>query len=218
MFTGIVANTCQVARVEHKEGLMHLEIALGDLSEGLEQGASVSVAGVCLTMVRCTEGVVRFDVIAETLARTTLGALAEGDQVNIERAARVGDEIGGHDVSGHINGVGVVVAVESSPNNRVVRIEVEPEVMRYIFHKGYVALDGASLTVAAVERAAGTLDVHLIPETLDRTTFGSRAVGERINVEADPRTVAIVDTVDMVLSERLGGLVAERLASSGETR
>ena len=212
MFTGIVANHCEVARVEREEGLTHLEVALGEeLSEGLERGASVSVAGVCLTVVGQEGGVVRFDVIAETLARTTLGALTPGDRVNVERAARYGDEIGGHDVSGHVSGVGRVVAVESPQNNRVVRIAVAPELMGYIFHKGYIALDGASLTVAAVDRGGGTFDVHLIPETLTRTTFGARAVGDRINVEVDPRTVAIVDTVEAMLAERLEALVAERL-------
>ncbi|MEO1269198.1 MAG: riboflavin synthase subunit alpha [Myxococcota bacterium] len=218
MFTGIVHNHYPVSEVVREEGLMHLRVTLGSaLTEGLEQGASVSVAGVCLTVVGHEGGVVTFDVIGETLARTTLGALESGARVNIERAARLGDEVGGHDVSGHVSGVGVVTAIEAPTNNRVVRITVDPEVMRYVFHKGYIALDGASLTVAALDRPAHTLDVHLIPETLTRTTFGARQVGDRINVEVDPRTVAIVDTVDAVLNARLEAMLVERLASQAKS-
>lgn len=203
MFTGIVHDKYRVAKVERREGMMHLEVSLGEaMTEGLERGASVSVAGTCLTAVEIGAGRVRFDIIGETLARTTLGELSEGDEVNIERAARFGDEIGGHSVAGHVTGVGELIGVETPENNCVLTIRVEPDQMKYIFHKGYIALDGASLTIAAVDRGVGTFEVHLIPETLTRTTFGTRRVGDLINVEVDPQTVAIVDTVEATLARR----------------
>ncbi len=212
MFTGIVHNHHPICALERKEGFLSLEIELGkDMTVGLERGASVSVSGVCLTAVDIEDGRVRFDVIGETLNRTTLGALNIGDRVNIERAARFGDEIGGHDVSGHVTGVGRLVQIERPANNWVGTFEVDAELMPYIFHKGFIALDGASLTIASVERAARRFTVHLIPETLTRTTFGTRAVGDGINVEVDPRTVAVVDTVEAVIEDRLQALLQAHL-------
>jgi len=205
MFTGIVQGQAEIVGMEHEEGIAHVRVALGqELSKGLERGASVSLSGVCLTAVDIhDDGVVRFDMIAETMALTTLGELERGSVVNIERAARYGDEIGGHAVAGHVTGVGEIVSIERPDNNRIVTIRISPDQIKYVFHKGYIALDGCSLTVVGVDRGAGTFSVHLIPETLEVTTFGGREVGERINVEVDPQTVAVVDTVEAVLAERL---------------
>ncbi|MEM1348068.1 MAG: riboflavin synthase subunit alpha [Myxococcota bacterium] len=205
MFTGIVQGQAEIVGVEHEEGLARVRVALGpEMSAGLERGASVSLSGVCLTAVDIRDdGVVRFDMIAETMARTTLGALKAGSMVNIERAAKYGDEIGGHAVAGHVTAVGEIVSIERPDHNRVVTIRVAPDQIKYIFHKGYIALDGCSLTVVGVDRGAGTFAVHLIPETLEVTTFGGRELGERINVEVDPQTVAVVDTVEAVLADRL---------------
>ena len=122
--------------------------------------------------------------------------------VNIERAARIGDEIGGHLLSGHIHGVAEVVDVSTPTNNHEVTMRVEPDVARFIFSKGYIALDGCSLTIVDVDRDASTFSVHLIPETLERTTFGHRGDGGRINVEVDAQTLAVVETVDATLAAR----------------
>jgi riboflavin synthase len=205
MFTGIVQRACPVSSIEREEGMIHLTVDLGAaLAAGLERGASVSVAGTCLTAVDFDLGAgwVRFDVIAESLRRTTLGELAVGHLVNIERAASIGDEIGGHLLSGHVHGVAEVVDVTRPTNNHEVTMRVDPEVHRFIFSKGYIALDGCSLTVVDVDRDASTFSVHLIPETLERTTFGAREVGDRVNVEVDAQTLAVVETVDAALAAR----------------
>ena len=205
MFTGIVQRACPISAIEREEGMIHLTIDLGaELARGLERGASVSVAGTCLTAIDfdLDAGWVRFDVIAESLRRTTLGELAVGELVNIERAATIGDEIGGHLLSGHVHGVAEVVDITRPANNHEVTMRVDPEVARFIFSKGYIALDGCSLTIVEVDREASTFSVHLIPETLERTTFGAREVGGRINVEVDAQTLAVVETVDAALAAR----------------
>ena len=205
MFTGIVQRACAISTIERREGMIHLTLDLGpELTAGLERGASVSIAGTCLTAIDfdVDAGWARFDVIAESLRCTTLGELAEGDLVNIERAARIGDEIGGHLLSGHIHGVAEVVDVSTPTNNHEVTMRVEPDVARFIFSKGYIALDGCSLTIVDVDRDASTFSVHLIPETLERTTFGHRGDGGRINVEVDAQTLAVVETVDATLAAR----------------
>lgn len=203
MFTGIVAGTARVTEASDRDGLRRLVLRLPDGGEaGLVRGASVSVGGVCLTAVTFAGPEVGFDVIGETLARTTLGALAVGDRVNVERAARFGDEIGGHLLSGHVVCAGEVVAREEHAGNLILRIRVPADVLRYVLPKGYVALDGASLTVGAVDAASCAFDVHLIPETRRITTLGDARPGDRVNVEVDAQTVAIVDTVERVLAAR----------------
>ncbi len=205
MFTGIVTGHYEVVGLEDREGRRRLTLRLGeDLTRGLERGASVSVAGTCLTAVEIGREDVSFDVIAESLRLTTLGDLVVGSPVNIERSAKFGDEIGGHLLSGHVSGVGEVVRVETPENNWVVSLRAPQALMRYIFHKGFIGLDGCSLTVVNVNREAATFEVHLIPETLERTTFGVRSQGAKINLEVDPQTVAIVETVEAVVRERAG--------------
>jgi riboflavin synthase len=135
-----------------------------------------------------------------TLKHTNLGELAVGDWVNIERAARFGDEIGGHNMSGHIALTAVIDQVIDTPNNRTVWFAMPQESMKYVLAKGYIGIDGCSLTIGEVEQAR--FSVHLIPETLERTLFGRRAEGERVNIEFDPQTQAIVDTVERVLASK----------------
>jgi riboflavin synthase len=134
----------------------------------------------------------------ETLNVTNLGALAEGDRVNVERAARFGDEIGGHQMSGHIICTAEITEVLKSENNRQIWFELPPELARYLFPKGYIGVDGISLTIGEVE--GNRFNVNLIPETLSRTNLGTRVAGERVNIEIDPQTQAIVDTVERVLA------------------
>ena len=202
MFTGIVQELAPVVGLERETGLLRLHLGLSEARRyGLQDGASVAVNGTCLTVARQDATGIGFDVIEETLALTNLGGLEVGDRVNVERSATFADEIGGHRVSGHVSGVALVSEVRRTENNRVVRLAGDDAWLRYVFHKGFVALDGASLTVSALERTEGWLEVSLIPETLARTTFGFREVGDRVNVEVDSETVAVVETVRRVLDD-----------------
>lgn len=204
MFTGITRGTFPVVEVATEPGLLRYAVELGEYGRGLELGASVSIDGVCQTVVGLEGDVVRFDAIQETLDKTTLGALEVGQRVSVERSARVGDEIGGHDVSGHIVGTGRVVEVRRVGHEVSLTVEVPREWMRFVLPKGFVAIDGSSLTVGEVSEDGdvGRFSLYLIPETLRLTRFGDKKVGDHVNVELDPRTVAIVATVERVLASR----------------
>ena len=145
---------------------------------------------------------------AEVIEEITVKELLrEGGRVNVERAAKEGAEIGGHPLSGHVDVLATVAAVRQPENNHVLRIAVPPRWMRYVFAKGYIAVNGASLTVAEADRAAGWFEVWLIPETLRMTTFGEKAVGAALNIEIERATQVFVDTVRDALDERLGPLL-----------
>ncbi len=201
MFTGIVQGLCRVDSVADALGVRRLRIDLGNLAGGLVAGASVSINGTCLTVTSIEQGRVGFDVIGETIARTNLGRLDAGREVNIERSLKFGDEIGGHVLSGHVTDVATVVQIVSGAGERTVWFEVAPQWMAYLFHKGFVALDGASLTIAAVDRPRNRISVSLIPETIDRTTLGRVVVGDQVNLEIDAQTQVIVSTVERVLND-----------------
>jgi riboflavin synthase len=201
MFTGIVQGLCRVHSVEEEPALRRLSVDLGDLGAGLELGASVAVNGTCLTVTAVDAGIVRFDVIRETLERTNLGALHAGSAVNVERSFRIGDEVGGHILSGHVSGVAEVARVETGPNERNVYLKVPAGLMKYLTFKGYIALDGASLTIARLDSAACEVGVCLIPETINRTTLGSAVTGDPINLEVDQQTQTIVETIERLLSQ-----------------
>lgn len=201
MFTGIVQGTAKVVYIDKKERFQtHVVELEGALNESLEIGASVAHNGCCLTVTKIEGSQISFDLMQATLALTNLGELAEGDSVNIERAAKFGDEIGGHSMSGHISLMAEIAEVIDTPNNRTIWFKLPEESMKYVLAKGYIGLDGCSLTIGEVED--NRFSVHLIPETLERTLFGRRQVGEKINVEFDPQTQAIVDTVERVLAAR----------------
>ena len=201
MYTGIVQGQCAVLSVEVVDGVGTLIVDLGALAEGLEPGASVSVNGVCLTVTGLDGAGVGFNVIGETFASSNLGSVAAGDRVNIERSLKFGDELGGHILSGHIADTVTVAEIEADDANRTMWFDVAPQHMRYLLWKGWVALDGASLTISRVDRAAGRIAVSLIPETLARTTLGRVTVGDRVNLEIDAQTQAIVSTVEDLLSD-----------------
>ncbi|MFM2589997.1 riboflavin synthase subunit alpha [Vibrio sp. TBV020] len=201
MFTGIVQGMAEVVAIKKKKKFQTHTVKLpGELSQDLAIGASVAHNGCCLTVTNIEGELIDFDLMLATLALTNLGSLVEGDSVNIERAAKFGDEIGGHSMSGHISLVGEVVDVIDSPNNRTIWFAVPEDKIKYVLAKGYIGLDGCSLTIGEVEE--NRFSVHLIPETLERTLFGSRCVGDKINVEFDPQTQAIVDTVERVLASK----------------
>lgn len=201
MFTGIVQAVRRVVAVERTGGITTLSVALEESADGLQTGASVAINGCCLTASAVQGGTAAFDLIRETTELTNLGGLGPGALVNVERSFHVGDEVGGHILSGHIAASVPIVAVEAGEGRRLVTLQVPAEWLRYLMPKGFVALNGASLTIAELDRAAATIAVSLIPETLARTTFDAAAVGDLVNLEVDSQTQAIVDTVYAVLAD-----------------
>jgi riboflavin synthase len=182
MFTGLVAGTGTVQTLERDGAGARVRVQT-DLAGELAPGDSIAVNGVCLTAVDADAHGFAADVMAETLRRSSLGPLGDGDEVNLELPLRAGDRIGGHMVQGHVDATGSVEAVNEDGFARVVRIAAAPEVLRYVVEKGSIAVDGVSLTVSAVDDRA--FEVSLIPETLERTTLGSVTPGRIVNLEVD---------------------------------
>jgi riboflavin synthase len=202
MFTGIVQGTAEVVEIIEKANFRtHIVRLPAALLPGLEPGASVAHNGCCLTVTGIDGERIAFDLMQETLRVTNLGEVKVGDRVNVERAARFGDEIGGHAMSGHILCTAEVTRVIESENNRQVWFRIPHEWRKYLFTKGYIGIDGISLTIGEVE--GDEFNVNLIPETLQRTNIAGRKLGDRINIEIDPQTQAIVDTVERVMAERV---------------
>ncbi len=201
MFTGIVQDLVPVQDIVDQGDLKRLRIDLGALTDNLKLGASVAVNGTCLTVTEVAAGSAWFDVITETLRVTNLGDLKVGDLVDVERSFQVGDEVGGHIVSGHITATAELVERAVAGHDHVLTLALDQQWMKYVFHKGFIALDGASLTVSSLDRASSTFCVSLIPETLSRTTLGTIAVGERVNVEVDAQTLTTVDTVERLFAD-----------------
>jgi len=203
MFTGIIRGKFPISFLSDHDGLRSFCVELSSgLMEGLKIGASIAVDGVCLTVVSFEGLSVSFDVMEETLKKTTIGSLHEGDLVNIERSARMGDEIGGHVMSGHVSTIAEIVEVHTTEGNKAMTFKLDPAWMRFIFSKGFISLDGASLTVVDADKTAGTFQVWFIPETLRMTRFGEKQVGDNVNVEIDPQTQVIVETVERVLESK----------------
>ena len=209
MFTGIVQAVATVSVLVDRPGLRSftLEFPHG-FCDGLEIGASVSVDGVCLTVTELVgDRAANFDVMQQSLTLTTLDGLAVGSPINVERAARDGAEIGGHPLSGHVDFQATLASVRQPENNHVLRISVPAPWMRYVFAKGYIAINGASLTVADADRREGWFEVWLIPETLRMTTFADKRAGDALNIEIERSTQVVVDTVRDAIDERLGPLL-----------
>ena len=201
MFTGIVQRLGEVVGVDDHGGVRRLEVDLGDHADGLEVGASVANNGVCLTASHIDGGRVQFDVISETVELTNLGTVGVGDHVNIERSLRFGDELGGHILSGHVSGTITVSRIETDGDNRTMWFDVHPDHMAYLMWKGWIAIDGASLTISRIDRQTNEVAVSLIPETLERTTIGRFEVGSVANLEVDAQTQTIVNTVREALRD-----------------
>ncbi|AKD37537.1 riboflavin synthase subunit alpha [Pasteurella multocida subsp. multocida OH4807] len=204
MFTGIVQGTAMVVSIQDKANFRTQIVKMPqEMLKGLEIGASVANNGVCLTVTEINQDLVSFDLMAETLRITNLGSLSVGDYVNIERAMQMGSEIGGHLLSGHVYCTAEVKQIVLSENNYQIWFELPNlEVMKYILTKGFIAIDGISLTIGEVKEQQ--FCVNLIPETLTRTLIGKRAIGDKVNIEIDPQTQAIVDTVERYLAGRKG--------------
>jgi riboflavin synthase len=183
MFTGIIRQIGTVRTVEQRPQARVLTIHAGPLASAAAAGDSICVDGVCLTTTRVGAGAISFDVSAETLRLTTLGELREGDEVNLEPSLRVGDQMGGHFVSGHVEGTGTIRRKEALAGEVRLTVEVEPGLSDQMVMKGSVAVDGISLTIAAL--ATGRFEVSLIPFTLSATTIGRKGPGDRVNIECD---------------------------------
>lgn len=201
MFTGIVQGQGRVLDIIEKADFRTHVVALpSEMLPGLALGASVAHNGCCLTVTAMDEQAVHFDLMQETLRVTNLGLLSMGDKVNLERAARFGDDIGGHAMSGHIMGMAAVLERIETETNTTLWFSLPSELAKYVFTKGYIGIDGISLTVGQVDK--DKFAVHLIPETLARTNLGQVQPGYQINLEIDPQTQAIVDTVERVMASR----------------
>jgi riboflavin synthase len=186
VFTGIIEEVGEVAAIEHRGDSAVLTIKARRILDDLVQGASIAVSGVCLTVVGWQPGeltAIEFDVMGETLKRSVIGALAVGDRVNLERAVRADARLDGHVVQGHVDGTGVVVSRTPGDGWEAVRFGLPVELARFVAEKGSIAVDGVSLTVAAV--GPDWFEVGLIPETLRATTLGARAAGDPVNLEVD---------------------------------
>jgi riboflavin synthase len=202
MYSGITRGLFSVVALEARDGVTRFSVELSpELAHDAQIGASIAIDGVCLTLVERAGTRLSFEVIEETRSLTTLGELTVGRKVSVERSAKLGDELGGHDVYGHAIGTGTIVKTRRIGEQLDLTIAVPADWMKFILHKGFIALDGSSLTVGDVE-PEGRFDVHLIPETQRLTNFADKRVGDRVNVELDPRTVAIVETVERVLDRR----------------
>ena len=202
MFTGIVQGMGRVVSVEQPAAdfRTHTVELPEDMAGGLQTGASVAHNGCCLTVTEADGRTARFDLMAETLDKTNLGRLKAGDLVNLERAARFGDEIGGHLMSGHITATTEILRIERTEHNTTMHFTLPAALKPYILPKGFVGLDGCSLTIGSV--GEDSFCVHLIPETLRRTLFGTRQAGDTVNLEIDPQTQAVVDTVSRILAAK----------------
>ena len=198
MFTGIVQGLCQVVAIRKSVNLwsMDLEFTLHEVDQ-LQVGASVAINGCCLTVVKVIEAKVTFDVMMETLKVTGLGNIEVGAWVNFERSARLGDEIGGHLTSGHVHTTARLKKIETPENNTQLWFELDQGWMKYFFSKGFVGIDGCSLTIGEVEGCQ--FNVYLIPETLRVTRFKALKLGDLVNIEIDNQTRVVVDTLESVI-------------------
>lgn len=210
MFTGIVQGKTQIQSIVEHPSSKTLQVVLPVLSQSaLQIGASVAINGVCLTVTGFEaqhDGLlVSFDVIEQTLALTNLGLLQSGSWVNFERSMRLSDEIGGHQVSGHVDTTVTLTRIEKTQDSCYMHFNFPEHLAKYLFAQGFVALNGCSLTIAAINYDAHELTIALIPETLESTIFGQLQLGDKINLELERQTQAVVDTVERILAQRLEG-------------
>lgn len=211
LFTGIIESTGTVTATESVAGGRRLRVDIGPGAGESKPGDSICISGVCLTVTEIFGNVVAFDVITETLDRTTLGNKRTGDRVNIERSLCVGDRFDGHFVQGHVDGTARVERIQVSAKEHVVWLTPQEHLTPYVIPKGSISIDGVSLTIAAVD--GGTFSVALIPTTLDRTTFGGMKAGDTVNLESDIIARTIVH--HLAAMQGAGGISLETLQKAG---
>lgn len=201
MFTGIVSGQGYIHKVTNNVDYTSITIkAPAGFSKNLKRGASVAVNGVCLTAKKGATDLLQFDVITETLEKTNFKLLSKGNKVNLERSMKANTEIGGHLVSGHIHGVGVIKSINDRGQTKDLRIQPPASLMEYLFYKGYVGLNGCSLTIGKVFKSS--FNIHLIPETIKVTNFQKMKKGDLINIEIDQTTINTVETIKKIMLER----------------
>ena len=203
MFTGIVQGKGQLTWIKKQANMTHIGVMLPEnLLNNINIGASISLDGACLTVVKQEKNIIFFDIVSETLNRTTFSGVVLNQIMNIERSLKMGDELGGHQLSGHIMGTAKLLDIKyPSEEQRILTFQCPEKWMSYILPKGYVAINGASLTVVDTDMA-GKFSVHLIPETLAATNLSELKVQESVNIEIDYQTQAIVTTVENYLKNR----------------
>ena len=201
MFTGIVSGQGYIHKIKNNVDYASIAIkAPAGFSKNLKRGASVAVNGVCLTVKKGATDLLEFDVITETLEKTNFKLLSKGNKVNPERSMQADTEIAGHLVSGHIHGVGIIKNVNDRGKTKDLRIQPPASLMEYLFYKGYVGLNGCSLTIGRVLKSS--FDIHLIPETITVTNFQKIKKGDLINIEIDQTTINTVETIKKIMLER----------------
>lgn len=211
MFTGIVQGIAELIKIENMQGHNKFFLRIPqDHTSGLEPGASVSIDGVCLTVTSLKDGLTEFDVVTNSLSVTKLDKVLEGDWLNYERAMMAGSEVGGHILSGHIDCTGVVLDVVTTNQSFGLVIRFDPKWARFLFNKGFVGVNGASLTLSEVDKSKFEFKCWIIPETLRRTNFPSLEIGTVVNIEIDRETQVIVETISAIAEVKFASLI-ERL-------
>ena len=212
MYMGLVQGVADVVRAEHLPGRLALVLRFpAHLTDGLTLGASVAVEGVCLSVTSIDGDLIGFDATRGTLDTTNLEALGH-DRLNIERSAKIGDEIGGHITAGHISCTAEIIGFEKQAEEHMwLKIRVPTPWHRYVFKRGFLAVNGCSLTVAEAEE--GQFTINLIPETLRQTTFALYAVGDKVNIEVDQQTMVMVETIEQTVTSVFDRLMSQRFAN-----
>ena len=200
MFSGIVQTVGKIESIKDKNNIKTIRIEThGDYLEDIAIGQSVSVDGVCLSLVKKNKEYCEFEAVEETINRTTLGSYKQGTKVNLEKSLKFGDTVGGHFVSGHIHTKGRIVEVELIGESKNILVEIEEKWIKYLTEKGYISVNGASITIGKVSK--NTFYVHLIPETLKTTNLDELIYDNYVNLEFDQTTIAIVDTTERLINQ-----------------
>ena len=201
MFSGIVQTVGKIESIKDKNHIKTIRIeSYGDYLEDIAIGQSVSVDGVCLSLVKKNNEYCEFEAVEETINRTTLGRYKQGTKVNLEKSLKFGDTVGGHFVSGHIHTRGRIVEVELVGDSKNILVEIKEKWIKYLTEKGYISVNGASITIGKVSK--NTFYVHLIPETLKTTNLDELIYDNYVNLEFDQATIAIVDTTERLINQK----------------
>ncbi len=211
MFTGLIQTVCPVKSASKTGDAMNLAIDLGQLARETKIGDSIAISGVCLTVSKLSGNIAAFDISGETLEKSILGKLKTGDKVNIELSMKPSDRFGGHFVLGHVDGIAAIKSIEKHNQFADIKFKTSPELLEQMIIKGSVAVDGISLTVAAMDKES--FAVAIIPETLKRTTLGTAKPGDAVNIETDIIVKTIRKQLDEILPRQ--GLTMEKLKEIG---